>query len=64
MRLRLGGQTTDGLLLPNGVSQGLLERDRRKAKKLIEGFFVAGAALQEHGDLIGGEGITRRVLKC
>jgi hypothetical protein len=54
---------TDGLLLPNGVSQGLLERARSKAKKFIERFLVAGAALQQHGDLICGEGISRSVLE-
>ena len=50
-------------ILPNGFSQGLLERDWGKAEKFIEGFFVATAALQKHGDLISSEGITGRVLQ-
>ena len=31
--------------LPNGVSQGLFQRNRLEFKKFIEGFFIAGTAL-------------------
>ena len=51
-RFRLGGQMIDDLLLPNGISQGLFQGKRLETKKFIEGFFVAGTALQKHGDLI------------